>query len=183
MNTMVKAGSYVEIIGGLSSMNLGGKPTIRDQASYDRAMKEFRSAESERDRAELSLGRAFDADAKDGETFGKLSRYETAIERSLFRSLHELRQIQERRHNCSTSFADPVPAMDRTVNGAKANWLCSYAVTVTGVATSLGLVHGRAGCGLWRDECRRGFLIGFTMCWRFSASPQFVKNRPCIDPI
>jgi hypothetical protein len=76
-------------------------------------MEEFRSAESERDRAELSLGRAYDADAKDGETFGKLSRYETAIERSLFRSLHELRQIQERRHNCTA-------ATDRTVNGGQA---------------------------------------------------------------
>jgi hypothetical protein len=92
----VKAGSYVEMPGGLSSMNLGGQPTIRDQAAHDRAMKEFRTAESERDRAELSVGRAFDADAKDGETFGKLSRYETAIERSLFRSLHELRQMQEK---------------------------------------------------------------------------------------
>jgi hypothetical protein len=67
--------------------------------------------ESERDRPELSLGRGFDADAKDGETFGKLSRYETAIERSLFRSLHELRQIQEKRHNS--------PATNRTVNGGQ----------------------------------------------------------------
>jgi hypothetical protein len=106
----VKAGSYVEMTGELSSMNLGGQPTIKDQASYDRAMEEFRSAESERDRAELGLGRAFDADAKDGETIGKLGRYETAIERSLFRSLQELHQIQERRHNRAA-------AMKRTVNG------------------------------------------------------------------
>jgi hypothetical protein len=74
-------------------------------------MEEFRNTESERDRPELSLGRGFDADAKDGETFGKLSRYETAIERSLFRSLHELRQIQEKRHNS--------PATNRTVNGGQ----------------------------------------------------------------
>jgi hypothetical protein len=67
----------------------------------------FRSAESGRDRPELSLGRAFDADAKDGETFGKLSRYETAIERSLFRSLHEIRQIQEKRHNCTPATRGP----------------------------------------------------------------------------
>jgi hypothetical protein len=87
--------------GGLSPMILGGRRTIRDQAGHDRAMKEFRAAESERDREELNLGRAFDADAKDGETFGKLSRYEAAIERSLFRSLHELRQIQDKRHNCT----------------------------------------------------------------------------------
>jgi hypothetical protein len=109
----VKAGRYVQMPGGLSSMNLGGQRTIRDQASYDRAMEEFRSAESERDRAELSLGCAFDADAKDGETFGKLSRYETAIERFLFRSLHELRQVQERRPNCTA-------ATNHTVNGGHA---------------------------------------------------------------
>jgi hypothetical protein len=81
--------------GGLSSIDLGGQPTIKDQASYDRAVDEFPSAESEPDRTELSLGRAFDADAQDGETFGKLSRYETAIERSLFQSLQELHQIRE----------------------------------------------------------------------------------------
>jgi hypothetical protein len=109
----VKAGSYMEMTGGLSSISLGGQPTIKDQASYDRTLKEFRSAESERDRAELSLGRAFDADAKEGETFGKLNRYETGIERSLFRSLQEFRQIQERRHNSMV-------AMDRTVNGSQA---------------------------------------------------------------
>jgi hypothetical protein len=107
-----KVESYVEITGGSWSLNFGEERTIKDEASHARALKELRRAEFERDREELGLGRAFDADAKDGETFGKLNRYETGIERSLFRSLQELRQIQSKRQSRSTSLAAPVAEID-----------------------------------------------------------------------
>ena len=42
-------------------------------------------------------GTAFSRDAAYGNAIGKLSRYETAIERSLFRSLHALEQLQAAR--------------------------------------------------------------------------------------
>lgn len=54
-------------------------------------------AVKECNRDEVILGSAFDADAKDGDTFGKLSRYEAGLERTLFRSLYELRYLQEQR--------------------------------------------------------------------------------------
>ena len=54
-------------------------------------------------RDEVLLGRARDADAKDGDTFGKLIRYERSLERSLFRTLEELRQLQDKRRNRPSS--------------------------------------------------------------------------------
>jgi hypothetical protein len=48
-------------------------------------------------RSEQLLGRAIDADAKESDAFGKLARYERSIERSLFRALDELGQLQDRR--------------------------------------------------------------------------------------
>jgi len=67
--------------------------------SHPEAIEERRQAEYERDRDEVLLGRAFDADAKEGDAFGKLARYETSLERSLFRTLYELSQVQEKRRN------------------------------------------------------------------------------------
>jgi hypothetical protein len=62
-----------------------------------------RRAGYERNRDEVLLGRALDADAKDGDTFGKLIRYERSLERSLFRTLDELRQLQDKRRNRPSS--------------------------------------------------------------------------------
>ena len=53
----------------------------------------------DRDCDEVLVGCALDADAKEADAFGKLARYETSLERSLFRTLVELRQIQEERRN------------------------------------------------------------------------------------
>ena len=49
-------------------------------------------ARYERNRDEVLLGRAIDADAKEGDILGKLARYERSLERSLLRALDELRQ-------------------------------------------------------------------------------------------
>ena len=56
-------------------------------------------ARYERNRDEVLLGRAIDADAKEGDAFAKLARYERSLERSLLRALNELRQLQDRRRN------------------------------------------------------------------------------------
>ncbi len=47
--------------------------------------------------------RAFLVDAGGFEAFAKLARYDTAIERSLFRALHELQRLQQARAG------EPVP--------------------------------------------------------------------------
>jgi len=82
---------------------------ITDKAAHSEAQEAVAEAESERDRDEVLLGCAFDEDAKEADTFAKLARYETCHQRSLFRILDELRQMQEKRRNRrSSSMADPV---------------------------------------------------------------------------
>ena len=58
---------------------------------------------SARDRDEVLLGRAIDADAKEGDAFAKLARYERSLERSLHRDLDKLYQMQEKRRNRTSS--------------------------------------------------------------------------------
>ena len=62
-------------------------------------MRRLSRLKYERDRDEILLGRAIDADAKEGDAFAKLAHYERSLERSLFRALDELRQLQDRRRN------------------------------------------------------------------------------------
>ena len=82
---------------------------ITDKASHSEAAEALGEVESERDRDEILLGCAIDADAREGDTFAKLARYETRLERSLFRILNELRQMQEKRRNRrSSSMSDAV---------------------------------------------------------------------------
>ena len=82
---------------------------IADKASHSEAMEALAEVESERDRDEILLGCAIDADAREGDTLAKLARYETRLERSLFRILNELRQMQEkRRDRRSSSMSDAV---------------------------------------------------------------------------
>jgi hypothetical protein len=44
-----------------------------------------------------TLGRSFIRDADKANAFSKLSRYETTIERSLYKALHELQRLQAAR--------------------------------------------------------------------------------------
>lgn len=72
---------------------------ITDEAAHTEAKEALARAKHERDRDAVLLGRALDADAKESDTLGKVSRYERSLERSLFRNLDELRQLQDRRRN------------------------------------------------------------------------------------
>jgi len=76
------------------STKLPGETVIKDEASHSEAMEALAEAESGRDRDEVLLGCAFDADAKDGDVIAKLARYGTRPERSLFRNPKELRQFR-----------------------------------------------------------------------------------------
>ena len=91
--------SYEEIFpGGLSLPTV-----ITDKASHAEATEALGQAKYERDRDEVLLGRALDADAKEGDAFAKLARYERSLERSLLRTFSELRQIQDKRRNRRSS--------------------------------------------------------------------------------
>ena len=74
-------------------------PDITDKAAHAEAREALELAEYERDRDEVLVGCAIDADAKEGDTFGKLARYERSLERSLLQALDELRQLQDRCRN------------------------------------------------------------------------------------
>jgi hypothetical protein len=61
--------------------------------------------------AEKSVGYAFGQAARGGDQFVKLSRYEVALERSLYRALEELRSLQHRRGAVPVSTErEPTPA-------------------------------------------------------------------------
>jgi hypothetical protein len=74
-------------------------PDVTDRAAHTEATEALAQAKHERDRDEILLGRALEADAKEGDALGKAARYERSLERSLFRTLDELRQLQDRRRN------------------------------------------------------------------------------------
>jgi hypothetical protein len=77
--------------------------TITDEAAHTEAREALARANHELERDEVLLGRALDVDAKAGDTLGKLARYERSLERSLFRTLGELHQLQDRRRNRPSS--------------------------------------------------------------------------------
>jgi len=78
-------------------------PHITDKASHAEASEALELAMYERDRDGVLLGRAIDADAKEGDAFAKLARYERSLERSLHRDLDELRHIQDKPRNRPSS--------------------------------------------------------------------------------
>jgi hypothetical protein len=94
--------TFLDGLSGLSGLSFSA-PEITDKASHAEATEALGQATYERDRDEVLLGRALDADAKEGDTFAKLARYETRIERSLFRTLYELRRVRDERRNRPSS--------------------------------------------------------------------------------
>lgn len=90
---------------------------ITDNDAHTEASQALRGARYERDRDEVLLGRAIDADAKEGDAFAKLARYERTLERSLFRGLEELRRLQDRRQTRpSAPTFDAVPLAETEVD-------------------------------------------------------------------
>ncbi len=73
------------------------EPPILDDAKYAAAMAKVRDAETVREIEPATSGLAFIRDAEGPDALSRLSRYEAAIERSLFRNLHELQRLQAAR--------------------------------------------------------------------------------------
>jgi hypothetical protein len=61
---------------------------------------------------------SFIRDANGANAFSKLSRYETATERSLYKALHELQRLQAARH--VDGDVPPPVAVDVNVSGVSA---------------------------------------------------------------
>ena len=89
---------------------------ILDERKHQEALSGAKEMEARRDAETTTLGRTFIRDANKANAFSKLSRYEVAIERSLYRALHELQRLQTARR-AESSVIPPV-AVDVDISGA-----------------------------------------------------------------
>ena len=85
---------------------------IDDGVAYEKANKKVRAAYAKQ--ATAILGTIFARKAVEQDIFSKLSRYETTLERSLFRTLHELQRLQAQRDGQS---GPPPLTLDVDVSG------------------------------------------------------------------
>ncbi len=89
--------------------------TVTDEDKHREALSKAEEMEAMQDAETATLGQTFIRDASKANAFSKLSRYETTIERSLYRALHELQRLQAARH-ANSSVAPPL-AIDVDVSG------------------------------------------------------------------
>jgi hypothetical protein len=75
----------------------GPSTRITDEQKHQEALSNAQEIKAKQDTDTATLGRTFIRDADKASAFSKLSRYETTIERSLFRALHELQRLQAAR--------------------------------------------------------------------------------------
>ncbi len=89
--------------------------TITDEQKHQQALSKVKEMETLQNAETATLGRTFIRDASEANAFSKLSRYETAMERSLYRALHELQRLQAARH--ASGNVPPPAALDVDVSG------------------------------------------------------------------
>jgi hypothetical protein len=87
---------------------------VTDEEAYVEAIKRRDEANKIVNGENCALGGAFANDAAGANAFSKLSAYEARIERSLFKSLTELYQLQARRHASSGNGDSAIAAFDAT---------------------------------------------------------------------
>ena len=87
---------------------------ITDEKKREEALSKAQQIRSEQESEIATLGRIFARDADKANAFSKLSRYETTIERGLYKALHELERRQAARRGGDV----PAPlAVDVDVSG------------------------------------------------------------------
>ena len=90
-----------------------------DLEKYEEALERVRRIRSEQGVETATLGRIFVRDADKANAFSKLFRYETTIERSIYRALHELQRLQAARR--ADGNVPPPAVMDVDVSGVSGN--------------------------------------------------------------
>jgi hypothetical protein len=88
--------------------------SITDEKGHEEALSRARQMRSEQEDETATLGRTFARDADRANAFSKLSRYESAIERTLYRALHELERRQAARRGAALT---PPQVLDVEVSG------------------------------------------------------------------
>ena len=99
----------------LDPYHLRPTTTITDQEKYQAARSEAQEMKTKQEAETAMLGGTFIRDAEGANAFSKLSRYETMIERSLYKALHELQRLQAARR--ADGDAPPPVAIDVDVSG------------------------------------------------------------------
>jgi hypothetical protein len=95
----------------------GPSTRITDEQKHQEALSKAQEMKQAQQDAEIAtLGRTFIRDANQANAFSKLSRYEAAIQRSLYKALHELQRLQAARG--ATGNVSPPLAVDVDVSGA-----------------------------------------------------------------
>ena len=96
---------------------LGSPEQITDEQKHQKALSRAQEMKAKQDAESATLGRTFIRDADQANAFSKLSRYETAIWRSLYKALHELQRLQAARR----TEGDVLPpiALDVDVSGVR----------------------------------------------------------------
>jgi hypothetical protein len=88
---------------------------ITDEQKHQEALSRVEEMKRKQHADSATLGRTFSRDAQTVNAFSKLSRYETSLERSRSKALHELQRLQAARH---IKGAVPPPlAVDVDVSG------------------------------------------------------------------
>jgi hypothetical protein len=89
--------------------------TVTDKEKHEEALSRARQFRNEQKAEAATLGRTFARDADKANAFSKLSRYETTIERGLYKALHELQRLQATR--AAAGSVSPPMAIDVDVSG------------------------------------------------------------------
>ena len=99
----------------LSDLMAFADTTIGDEAKHGEALQRAQEMRVKQDAENTALGRTFARDADSANAFAKLSRYETAIERGLYKALHELQRLQAAR--AAAGSVPPPVAVDVDISG------------------------------------------------------------------
>src|SRR5215213_4167019 len=113
-----EASNYTKQVGGLADLYDDPlRPTTRitNKGKYQEALSRAEEMKAAQEEDLATLGRTFARDAEQINAFSKLSRYETAIERQLYRALHELERRQVARR--ADGDVSPPVAIDVDVSG------------------------------------------------------------------
>ena len=100
----------------------GPSTRITDEQKHQEALSKAQEMKAKQDAETATLGRTFIRDADQANAFSKLSRYETTIERSIYKALHELQRLQAARRHTEGNVPPPV-AIDVDVSGVSGEGL------------------------------------------------------------
>ncbi len=99
----------------MASMLIASHTSVTDKRRHREALERAEEMRVKQDAETATLGRTFVRDAENANAFSKLSRYETTMERGLYKALHELQRLQTDR-GAEGSIPPPL-AVDVDISG------------------------------------------------------------------